>query len=250
MINNILIIEDEKPNADRLIRLLKAEIPHVNILAVLDSISDSVKWFLNNPCPDAVMMDVRLTDGLSFGIFEKAKINCPVIFTTAYDEYALQAFKHNGIDYLLKPIEAEELAKSLNKMSGIGAVYDDKAIERLLTELKPKNYKNKFLLPFKDGFRVVDVSEITYIGVEHRISTAYLLNNFEAILPNTLEEIEEQLDPTLFFRANRQYIIHIDAIKQLLNYFNGKLKVILKGRNVEIIVSRDKAAALKEWIAQ
>jgi len=250
MINNILIIEDEKPNADRLIRLLGAEIPQVNILAVLDSISDSVKWFQNNPCPDVVMMDVRLTDGLSFGIFEKVKINCPVIFTTAYDEYALQAFKHNGIDYLLKPIEPEELANSLNKLSWIGAVYDDRSIERLLNELRPKNYKNKFLLPFKDGFRVVQVSEMMYIGVEHRITTAYLVNGTEAILPNTLEEIEEQLDPKLFFRANRQYIIHIDAMKQLLNYFNGKLKVILKGTDVEIIVSRDKAAALKVWIAQ
>jgi len=250
MINNILIIEDEKPNADRLIRLLGAEIPQVNILAVLDSISDSVKWFQNNPCPDVVMMDVRLTDGLSFGIFEKVKINCPVIFTTAYDEYALQAFKHNGIDYLLKPIEPEELANSLNKLSWVGAVYDDRSIERLLNELRPKNYKNKFLLPFKDGFRVVQVSEMMYIGVEHRITTAYLVNGTEAILPNTLEEIEEQLDPKLFFRANRQYIIHIDAMKQLLNYFNGKLKVILKGTDVEIIVSRDKAAALKVWIAQ
>jgi len=250
MINNILIIEDEKPNADRLIRLLRAEIPQVNILAVLDSISDSVKWFQNNPCPNVVMMDVRLTDGLSFGIFEKVKINCPVIFTTAYDEYALQAFKHNGIDYLLKPIEPEELAKSLNKLSWVGGVYDDRSIERLLTELRPKNYKNKFLLPFKDGFRVVQVSEIIYIGIEHRITTAYLLNGTEAVLPNTLEEIEEQLDPRLFFRANRQYIIHIDAMKQLLNYFNGKLKVILKGTDVEIIVSRDKAAALKVWIAQ
>jgi len=248
MITNILIIEDEKPNTDRLIRLLRLQIPEVNILAVLDSISDSVKWFNDNPCPDVVMLDVRLTDGLSFGIFEKAKINCPVIFTTAYDEYALQAFKHNGIDYLLKPIEAEELEKALAKLSRLGGLSDQKVLDRLLVALKPKTYKSKFLLPFKDGFKVVLVSEIMYIGVEHRISTAYLLNGSEVILPHTLEEIEEQLDPALFFRANRQYIIHMDAVKQLLNYFNSKLKVILKGKDVEIIVSRDKAAGLKAWL--
>ncbi|WP_316734945.1 LytTR family DNA-binding domain-containing protein [Pedobacter aquatilis] len=250
MVKNIIIIEDEKPNADRLVRLLRAQIPNVNILAVLDSISESVKWFQNNACPDVVMMDVRLTDGLSFGIFEKVSIDCPVIFTTAYDEYALQAFKHNGIDYLLKPIESEELEKSLNKLSKAGALYDDGALNRLLTELKPKNYKNKFLLPFRDGFKVIDVSDILYIEMDNRIATAYLKNGAEAILPNSLEEIEEQLDPKLFFRANRQFIIHVNAVKQLLNYFNGKLKVLLKDKDVEVIVSRDKSAGLKEWLAQ
>ncbi|QIL40403.1 response regulator transcription factor [Pedobacter sp. HDW13] len=250
MINKLVIIEDEKPNADRLVRLIRTLAPEANILTVLDSIADSVDWFNANPPPDLVMMDIRLSDGLSFDIFSKVAINCPVIFTTAYDEYALQAFRHNGIDYLLKPIETEELEKALNKVrSHSGNPYDTTTMGRLMELLRPKEFRSKFLLPFKDGYKVVPVNEICFISLEHRIATAHLLNSAEAILQHTMEELEQQLDPKLFFRANRQFIIHIDSVKQILNYFNGKLKVILKGNTAEVIVSREKAASLKDWIS-
>jgi len=250
MINKLVIVEDEKPNADRLVRLIRTLAPETNILAVLDSITDSVDWFSTNPSPDLIMMDIRLSDGLSFDIFSKVEISCPVIFTTAYDEYALQAFRHNGIDYLLKPIEAEELEKALDKVRLVsGNGYDNAAMERLIDLMRPKEFRSKFLLPFKDGYKVVPIGEISYVCVEHRIATAYLSNGSEAVLQHTMEELEQQLDPKLFFRANRQFIIHIDSVKQILNYFNGKLKVILKGNAAEVIVSREKAAALKDWIS-
>lgn len=250
MINKLVIVEDEKPNADRLVRLIRTLAPEANILAVLDSIADSVEWFKTNTAPDLVMMDIRLSDGLSFDIFSKVEIKCPVIFTTAYDEYALQAFKHNGIDYLLKPIETEELGKALDKVRPLsGNGYDQAAMDHLMDLLRPKEFRSKFLLPFKDGYKVVPVNEISYVSVEHRIATAHLVNGSEAVLQHTLEELEQQLDPKLFFRANRQFIIHIDSVKQLLNYFNGKLKVILKGNAAEVIVSREKATALKDWIS-
>lgn len=250
MINKLVIVEDEKPNADRLVRIVRTLAPDINILAVLDSIADSVEWFNTNLPPDLVMMDIRLSDGLSFDIFSKVEIKCPVIFTTAYDEYALQAFRHNGIDYLLKPIETEELEKALNKVRTLsGNGYDQAAIDRLMELLRPKEFRSKFLLPFKDGYKVVPVNEISYVSVEHRIATAYLFNGSEAVLQHTMEELEQQLDPKLFFRANRQYIIHIDSVKQILNYFNGKLKIVLKGNAAEVIVSREKATALKDWIS-
>jgi len=248
MINNIVIIEDEKLNADRLKRLLKGLIPNISILVVLESVTDSVAWFEDNGSPDLVMMDVRLADGLSFDIFKKTSIKCPVIFTTAYDEYAVQAFKHNGMDYLLKPIEPDELEIALAKVEQFNKVHDTQTIESLISSLRPKEYRKRFLLPFKDGYKAILVADVSYIFVEFGITTAHLNDKAEIVLPQSMEELEQQLDPQKFFRANRQFIINIDSIAEVLNYFNGKLKVFLKGTDKEIIVSRNKSISLKAWM--
>lgn len=246
---NIVIIEDEKPNADRLLRLIKVLKPDAVVVAVLESIADSIAWFSANTMPGLVMMDVRLSDGLSFEIFSKVTITCPIIFTTAYDEYAVRAFKYNSIDYLLKPVEQEELAIAFSKLTTI--VKDDLStkLESLLSFVATKDYRSRFLLPYRDGFKTLLVSEIKYFYLEHKITRAKLHNGTEEVIPLNMDELESQLDPKLFFRANRQYIIHIDAIDQIYNHFNSKLVVLIKNvPGLEILVSREKATLLKSWI--
>lgn len=249
MIMTILIIEDEKLNAERLTRLISAIRPQANVLAVLESVIDSVQWLRTNPCPDLIMMDVQLSDGLSFEIFEKIKPECPVIFTTAYNEYAVQAFKHDSIDYLLKPVEQEELLYAFEKTERLTQLDKQKTIEGILSFVQPKDYRSRFLLPFRDGYKTVLVSNIVYFYSENKITRAKMNNGTEEVLPQTMEDLEQQLNPKYFFRANRQYIIQIDSIDQVYNYFNSKLKVVLKKYpDEEIIVSREKAPMLKTWM--
>lgn len=249
MINTILIIEDEKPNADRLKRLISMIRPNAAIMEVIESVSESVSWLSSNKCPDLIMMDVRLADGLSFEIFDKTSFNCPIIFTTAYDEYAVRAFKYNSIDYLLKPIEKEELEKAFIMLEERNGPKPLQSIENLLSYINRKDYRSRFLLPYRDGFKTALVSDVEYFYSELKVTRARLLDGKDEVLQQTMEELEQQLDPKVFFRANRQFIIHIDSVMQIHNYFNGKLKITLrKSQDTEIIVSRDKALLLKNWM--
>ncbi|MDR6571305.1 two component transcriptional regulator, LytTR family [Chitinophaga ginsengisegetis] len=249
MIEKVLIIEDEKPNADRLKRLIGNIRPKASVLAVLESITDSIKWFEENDAPDLVMMDVRLSDGLSFDIFDAVKINCAIIFTTAYDEYAVRAFKFDSVDYLLKPVEEEELEAAFSKLERYTQVDLNKSIAGIANFLRPKDYRSRFLLPYRDGYKTVLVEEVVYFYSALKITRARLKNGMEEILPQSMEELELQLDPKLFFRANRQFILHIDSIQHVHNYFHGKLKIMIKKHpDVEVIVSRDKAHLIKAWL--
>ncbi|GEN66698.1 MULTISPECIES: LytR/AlgR family response regulator transcription factor [Chryseobacterium] len=250
-LNKILIIEDEKPNADRLKRLLLKLRPHAEIVSVEDSIISAVNWLENNAAPDMIMMDVRLADGLSFEIFNKFDIRSPVIFTTAYDEYAVQAFKYNSIDYLLKPIEEEELELALRRYETFieTVPFVGTAIEGLLNYIQPKDYRKRFLIPHRDGYKTVLSEDVLYFYTELGISKAMLNTGSVENVPQTLEELEKQLDPKFFFRANRQFIIHIDSVKQIFNHFNGKLKLELRKQpEIEVVVSREKASAFKSWL--
>lgn len=250
-INKILIVEDERPNADRLKRLLLKLRPHIEILSVEDSITSTVNWLENNVVPDIIMMDIRLADGLSFEIFNKHEVKSAVIFTTAYDEYAVQAFKYNSVDYLLKPIEEEELDAALKRyetfMEAVPVV--GSAIEGLLNYIQPKDYRKRFLIVHRDGYKTVLSEDILYFYTELGISKAMLNTGVVENIPQTLEELEKQLDPKFFFRANRQFIIHIDSVKQIFNHFNGKLKLELRKQpEMEVIVSREKASVFKSWM--
>ncbi|WP_433903115.1 LytR/AlgR family response regulator transcription factor [Sphingobacterium puteale] len=249
-ITNVLIIEDEKLNADRLKRLLKEIKPSIQILDVLDNIADSITWFQSNESPDLVMMDIRLSDGLSFEILESIKIDCPIIFTTAFDEYAVRAFKFNSIDYLLKPVEKKELENALVKLDSLQLQQmSQDPIQGLLDFIYPKDFRTRFLLPYKDGYKTILVEDIQYFYSEFKLTHAKLKCGTVEIVPQTLEELEQQLNPKVFFRANRQFIVHIDAIKRLHNHFNGKLKIEIKhSEDVEILVSREKAQLLKNWL--
>ncbi len=250
-INKILIVEDERPNAERLKRLLLKLRPHIEILSVEDSITSTVQWLENNVVPDVIMMDVRLADGLSFEIFNKHEVKSAVIFTTAYDEYAVQAFKYNSVDYLLKPIEEEELDAALKRyetfMEAVPVV--GTAIEGLLNYIQPKDYRKRFLIAHRDGYKTVLAEDILYFYTELGISKAMLNTGVVENVPQTLEELEKQLDPKFFFRANRQFIIHINSVKQIFNHFNGKLKLELrKHPDMEVVVSREKASIFKSWM--
>ncbi|WP_407484221.1 LytR/AlgR family response regulator transcription factor [Elizabethkingia meningoseptica] len=250
-LNKILIVEDEKPNADRLKRLLLKLRPHIEILSVEESIASTVDWLNNNTSPDMIMMDVRLADGLSFEIFNNHEVKCPVIFTTAYDEYAVKAFKYNSIDYLLKPIEEEELEQALKRYETFieSIPFVGTAIEGLLNYIQPKDYRKRFLLAHRDGYKAVLAEDILYFYTELGVNKAMLTNGSIEVIPQTLEELERQLDPKFFFRANRQFIIHIDSVKQVFNHFNGKLKLELKkNTDMEVIVSREKASVFKSWM--
>lgn len=250
---NILIIEDERPNAERLTRLIQSIKPQAKILSVLESVSESVEWLESNDKPDLIMMDIKLSDGLSFEIFDKTQlVDVPIIFTTAYDEYAIKAFKQYSIDYLLKPVDKEELAIAFEKYDQLDMIVNkatNPSIEKLLDEFRPKSYRTRFLLSYRDGFKTVMVSNVLYFYSEQKITKARLVDGTDEIIPHTMDELEQQLDPKLFFRANRQFIICINAVEHVYNYFNNKLKVAMKKNNdVEIIISRDKAPLLKNWM--
>lgn len=249
MIAKIVIVEDEKLNADRLKRLIREVYPYAQVIAVLDSVADAVDWFQHQETPDVVLMDIRLSDGISFDIFEKVAINCAIIFTTAYDEYAVQAFKYNSVDYILKPVEKEELLHALLKVEKLDSMMNHQlSLNKLLQYVKPKDYRSRFLVPFRDGYQTILVSQVSCIYVDLKLTKARLVSGKDILLNHSMDDLEKQLDPKIFFRANRQFIIHIDAVDQLVHYFNRKLKVVLYDSDFEIIVSREKSMLLKEWL--
>ncbi|SHG03725.1 LytR/AlgR family response regulator transcription factor [Pedobacter caeni] len=248
----VLIIEDEIHNSQRLAKILQEVEPGVQILAILEGVEDTVNWLEEHEDPDLIFMDVRLTDGLSFDIFTKTEVKCPIIFTSAFDQYALRAFKVNSVDYLLKPVNKNELQQSIDKfkaslkMPFMPSTLND--ISAILTQQK-KNYRSRFLLPIKDSYLALSVDEISYFVTEYRVTKAVVKNDNEYVIPFTLEELEEQLDPDIFFRVSRQYLISSQSISKIHNFFNGKLTLVLKPETPEkLVVSRDRSRLLKKWL--
>lgn len=247
----ILIIEDESLNASRLRRLLEELEPDCEILTVIDTVAEAVKWLNSNPKPDLITMDIRLADGLSFSIFDEVKITSPVIFTTAYDEYAIKAFKVNSIDYLMKPIEKNELEFALKKFKSISKAENNTPdIARILKGFMNKtSFRLRFLVTYRDGYKSVDVADIDFIYSEFKTSNLFLKNGTIIPITQTMEELEQELDPDIFFRANRQFFIRAESIKSIANYFNAKLKIQLKSDpEREVIISREKAPLFKQWM--
>ncbi|MBZ4037460.1 LytTR family DNA-binding domain-containing protein [Flavobacterium sp. 17A] len=247
----ILIVEDESINASRLKRLLEELEPNCQILGIIDTVVDTVEWLSSNPSPDLITMDIRLADGLSFSIFDKITITCSVIFTTAYDEYAIRAFKVNSIDYLMKPIEKNELEYALTKFKSLSksnTTIPD--ITGILKDLIQKPiYRLRFLVTYRDGYKSVDVADVDFVYSEFKTSNLFLKSGVIISIPQTMEELEQELDPNIFFRANRQFFIRAESIKSISNYFNAKLKVQLKlDPEREVIISREKAPYFKQWM--
>lgn len=252
---NILIIEDE-PHAQReLIRLIKNSGIDYNILECIDSVEEAVKWLLANPEPDLIFLDIQLSDGLSFDIFNQVKISCPVIFTTAYDEYAIQAFKLNSIDYLLKPIRQEGLNEALKKLNRIKERYADKnllpdlqKIEQLFKS-KLRDYKSRIIARVGDQIKHLSIDEIAYFYAEDNV--VFLAGHFDQrmIIEYSLEQLERSLNPREFFRINRSYLVSIKAIGKINKYFNSRLKLELipKTEN-DVLISRVKVSGFLEWM--
>ena len=248
---NVVIIEDEKPSARLLERKLNAIGVEVNMK--LHSVEDSIQWFVNNPEPDLIFLDIQLSDGLSFEIFETVKIVAPVIFTTAYDEYAIQAFKLNSIDYLLKPIDKNELSFAVNKFK---SNFQNENKEVNLSEIKKlisnnsKEYKKRFTVNVGTSIKIFNTIDIACFYSQDK--TSFLLTNSgrSYILDSSLDKIYDTLDPEVFFKVNRKYVLNINKIKDIINYSNSRLKVNLNTPTEDdIIVARDRVKAFKNWLS-
>jgi len=248
----ILIIEDEIPAAKRLSNLIHQFKPGAQILEVIDSVDGAVKWLNTFEKPDLLFMDIQLSDGLSFDIFNQTEIQSPVIFTTAYDQYTLKAFKVNSVDYFLKPIDPNELEKAFLKFDKIyrqPQSYDKSAIENLLKVMTQKEYKSRFMVKVGQQLTYVSVEDISYFYSDDGILCAKTNNGKRHILDYTLDQLEQVLDPTEFFRINRKIITRINAINKIYTYFNSRLKLELQPKTeLEVIVSRDRVNDFKKWL--
>ena len=244
-----LIIEDEVMAAKTLKKLLVEVSPGIEIVGILESIEDSVDWIASHAMPDLMFMDVHLADGSSFAIFERVTITCPVIFTTAYDEYALKAFEVNSIDYLLKPISKEALERAVAKYHNLGRGLEQQQLEALLKHLgaKPK-FKSCFLLPERDKLVPLPTSDIAYAYIDTKTVKLVTFDDKTFYMNQTLDDILAQLDPQMFFRANRQFLISRNAVKDVSVWFGNKLAINLTVETPEkVIVSKARVAEFKAW---
>ncbi|MDR2917215.1 MAG: LytTR family DNA-binding domain-containing protein [Tannerella sp.] len=247
----VLIIEDERPAAQKLIRMLEEIDRSIEIIDVVKSVEQATNWFAANPAPELIFMDIQLEDGISFEIFETCRITTPVIFTTAYDEYTLKAFKVNSVDYLLKPISTEELKAAINKFNALHKQKTDYAkLETIIRQLQPQT-KERFLIRIGEHFRSVPVSSVRCFFVLEK--SAFLLTDKGKSYPidYSLDKIEQMIDPKSFFRVNRNYIVNFHAIRDILIYSSSRLKLVLDdyaGKDDDILVSRERVGAFKEWI--
>jgi two-component system, LytTR family, response regulator LytT len=251
-----LIIEDEKPAA----RLLQRKLEKLNITVetMLHSVEESIDWFSNNDHPDLIFLDIQLSDGLSFEIFEKVDIKSAIIFTTAYDEYALKAFKLNSIDYLLKPIDEDDLdvavAKFKSRLPKEESVnnnlqLDFEQIRKMLSNPFEKNYKKRFTVKIGQHLKVITTDEIECFFSENKGTYIHTFDNRNYLIDSTLEILEQELDMKDFFRVSRKFIVPLQAIKEIQVYTNSRLKVILPSyKEDEVIVSREKVQDFKAWL--
>lgn len=249
---NIIIIEDEKPAA----RLLERKIEKLgySITTLLHSVEESLLWFQNNSHPDLIFLDIQLSDGLSFEIFEQIDIKSAVIFTTAYNEYALRAFKLNSIDYLLKPIDEEELATAISKFANqfqVNSVsnLDFEAIKRMLVNPISKEYRKRFSVKIGQQIKVIDVAEIECLYSENKGTYIHTSDNRDYLIDSSLEVVEAELNPNDFFRISRKYIIPLQSVKEIQVYSNSRLKISLPTYKAdEVIVARERVSDFKEWL--
>jgi two-component system response regulator LytT len=249
---NVIIIEDEKPSARRLQRML-AEI-NIEALAMLHSVEESVNWFKTNEHPDLILLDIQLSDGLSFEIFEQVAVKSAIIFTTAYDEYALKAFKLNSIDYLLKPIDDEELENAIdkfkmNKKSSSNVQLNIEQIQKLLVNPIDRDFKERFTVKIGQHLKIIPIEDIECFYSENKGIYIFTSDKREYLIDMTLEQLDPMLNPTKFFRVSRKFFVNINQIKDIISYTNSRLKIILNNFSEhEIIVSRERVKDFKNWI--
>lgn len=249
---NVIIIEDEQASARRLKRML--EKLDVTVREMLTGVSESIVWFQNNPQPDLIFLDIQLSDGLSFDIFDVVDVNSAIIFTTAFDEYALQAFKLNSIDYLLKPIDEEELADAVTKYNSFKpqiqqTSFDFNEIKKLLANPIDREYKKRYTTQIGAHIKMIPVDEIECFYAENKGIYGHTTAGRDFLFDTTLEQLENELSPEDFFRVNRSFYVNIHAIRDIIAHSNSRLKLILNTfqRN-EIIVAREKVKDFKLWL--
>lgn len=248
---NVLIIEDESLAADKLERMLKEVDPSVNILAKLGSIKDSVKWLFQNTA-DLIFLDIQLSDGISFSIFEQVTVNTPVIFTTAFDQYAVKAFQLNSISYLLKPVRKTDLADSIKKYKNLKSAFSID-FDVLLANIQGRNpdYKKRFLIQVGEKIKKIEVTEIAYFYVLEKGVYVRTFQGNSYSVEYTLDKLEAILNPSSFFRINRKYLVSMDSIANMVAYSRGRVKLDLKPHaddELETVVSIDRSADFKKWL--
>ena len=258
----VLIIEDEELAVKKLQKTLASVDSTAQVVGVADSIRSSVNWLQQNPSPDLILMDIELADGQSFEIFDKVEVKSTVIFTTSYDEYALKAFKVNSIDYLLKPIQKEDLQAALEKLKGLKSLYGnnsastpslnvDNLVKELQQKLQPKEYRKRFLVKHAQKLVSVDVEEIAYFYSDGRLNFFKTTDNRKFVVDYTMDDLEEMLDPNQLFRISRAFYVAVNSIDQIHDYFGNRLLLNLKPAvDKEAIVSREKVTDFKKWMGK
>jgi len=255
----VIIIEDEGLAAERMVDLILQYDPKIEVLVNLDSIESAVEWFEKNESPDLAFFDIQLADGLSFDIFEKTTVNCPVIFTTAFDEYALKAFKVNSIDYLLKPIDLEDLSKAFEQYKTqypesrqTEIALPDLRVFQQTMQMITRQYKTRFIIKAGSKLSSIPIEEVDYFFSENKITWLKSQSGKKHEVDYNLEQLEQLLDPKLFYRLNRKYIAAYPSIVNVTAFSNSRLKVNLKGQDKkeEILISREKVTSFKRWLDQ
>jgi DNA-binding LytR/AlgR family response regulator len=245
----IVIIEDEKPAAEKLRKaLVKAD--ESIVVESVDSIQAAEEWFTTHTMPDLIFMDIELSDGLSFQLFDNVKINCPIIFCTAYDEYWQEAFEHNSIDYLLKPVSDEKLQQALNKYESLRK-YFAQNLQKLLSSQQKQlsDYKKRFLVKRGSDYISIKAEDIAYFYATHKLVCMVDNRNQKFILDQSLADLEKETDPTIFYRVNRKYLVNVSAIQKIKSYPKSKLELeLLPTPPEEVIVSQENTAAFKDWM--
>jgi len=252
----ILIVEDEDLEVKKLMKNLLSVSENAEIVGVTDSIKTTVEWLHENPHPDLILMDIELADGQSFEIFNLTEVKSPVIFTTSYDEFALKAFKVNSLDYLLKPVQKEELQAALNKyqklkVSSEGNVNLDNLVKGLQQKLKPKSFRKRFLVKHAQKLASIEISDIAYFYSDGRLNFFKTNDNKKYVVDYTMDEMEEMLDPEKYFRISRSFYVSIDSVEKIDDYFGNRLILGLKPAvDKEALVSREKVTDFKNWLGK
>jgi two-component system, LytTR family, response regulator LytT len=252
----ILIVEDEELTVKKLQKTLAAIDASVEITGTTDSIKSTVEWLQDNPVPDLALMDIELADGQSFEIFNLTEVKCPVIFTTSYDEYALKAFKVNSVDYLLKPIQKEELEAALDKYKKLkqerkSDMNLDVLVKQLQQKLQPKEYRKRFLVKHAQKLVSIEVEEIGYFYSDGRLNFFKTADNKKFVVDYTMDELEDMLDPEKYFRISRSFYVSIASISKIDDYFGNRLILSLKPDvEKEALVSREKVTDFKKWMGK
>ena len=257
----ILIVEDEDLAVKKIQKTLESVDPEAEVVGVTDSISSTVDWLNNNPSPDLILMDIELSDGQSFEIFNRVAVKSAVVFTTSYDEFALKAFKVNSIDYLLKPIQKEDLEVALNKYKTMKTMYAgdqqqtemnvDVLVKELRQKLSLKEYRKRFLVKHAQKLVSIDVEDIAYYFSDGRLNFFKTYDNKKFVLDYTMDELEDMLDPEKYFRISRSFYISVKSVDQIHEYFGNRLLLHLNPPvDKEAIVSREKVAEFKKWMGK
>jgi DNA-binding LytR/AlgR family response regulator len=249
----ILLVEDEPLAAAQLAAHISALQPNAQIMAVCDTVKATVEWLQNNEAPELAFFDIQLGDGLSFEIFEQIKFTQPVIFTTAFDQYAIQAFKVNSIDYLLKPIDRADLEKALIKFEQLALPKTSNitpaVLHEIVSTLKTKNYKERFLVKVGTHLRVIETNDVQYFYSFDKGTYAKLSDGKDYLLDQSLELVEAMIDPNVFFRINRKYLVALKSINDVVAYSNSRLKLKVKqANNDDFLVAREKVKDFKSWL--